>query len=187
VLSSDEATLFDRIVQDHTRHADEIGQLITGAGGEPFPCSNEFMMNRSVNPALAAMDGSDDVHRDVLNIAQAFESMFGASYQTFVRMMQDLPLRTQVALHSGEEQRHSTVLARVINPDETFAPSFFGQPEEKNTEGFVVPYAIPSVFGKVSPVELVVGALTPEGTRFSEQLQTPAQNTFVYEYMSCPG
>jgi hypothetical protein len=34
-LSADEATLFDRIVQDHTRHADEIGQLITGAGGQP--------------------------------------------------------------------------------------------------------------------------------------------------------
>ena len=34
---------------------------------------------------------------------------------------------------------------------------------------------------------LVVGNVTAEGSRFSIQLQTPAQNTFVYEYMSCPG
>ncbi len=186
-LSSDEAALFDRIVQDHTRHADEIGQLITAAGGEPFPCSNQFMMNRSINPALAAMEGTDDAHRDVLNIAWGFESMFGASYQSFVRLLQGLDLRTAAAIHSGEEQRHSTVLARVINPNQTFSPTFVGQPEEKDAAGFPVPYAIPSVFGKVSAIDLVVGAVTSEGSRFSIQLQTPAQNTFVYEYMSCPG
>jgi rubrerythrin len=186
VLSPDEAALFDRIVQDHTRHADEVGQLITGAGGQQFACPNDFLMDRSVNPVLAAMEGSDDTHRDVLNIAWAFESMFGASYQTFVRGLQGLDLRTAAALHSGEEQRHSTVLARVINPDQTFSPTFFGETEEKDAAGFPVPYAIPSVFGKVSGIELVVGDVTAEGTRFSIQLQTPAQNTFVYDYMSCP-
>ena len=40
---------------------------------------------------------------------------------------------------------------------------------------------------KVNGVELVVGNVTEEGSRFSIQLQTPAANTFVYEYMSCPG
>ena len=186
VLSSDEATLFDRIVQDHTRHADEIGQLITAAGGAAFACANSFMMDRSVNPALAAMEGTDDAHRDVLNIAWAFESMFGASYQSFVRQLQTLELRTAAALHSGEEQRHSTVLARVINPKQTFSPTFFGKSEEKDAAGFPVPYAIPSVFGKVSGIDLVIGAVTAEGSRFAIQLQTPAQNTFVYEYMACP-
>ena len=42
------------------------------------------------------------------------------------------------------------------------------------------------MYGKVSGIELVVGEVTEEGSRFSIQLQTPAQNTFVYEYMSCP-
>ena len=50
-----------------------MGQLVTGAGGEPYPCANQFIMDRSINPVLAAMEGSDDVHRDVLNIAWAFE------------------------------------------------------------------------------------------------------------------
>ena len=81
---------------------------------------------------------------------------------------------------------YATVLARMINPDQTFSPTFIGEPEEKDAAGFPVPYAIPSVYGKLSPIELVVGNVTEEGARFSIQLQTPAQNTFVYEYMSCP-
>jgi hypothetical protein len=185
-LNADESALFDRIVEDHTRHALEIGQAITGAGGEEYPCPNEFIMDRSVNPALAATDGSDDLHRDVLNIAWAFESNFGASYQSFVPLLQALDLRTAAAFHAGEELRHAGVLARIINPDETFAPTFFGEPEEKDAAGFPVPYAIPSVFGKVSGIELVVGNVSEEGARFSILLQTPAENTFVYEYMSCP-
>lgn len=187
VLTDDESTVIDRIVEDHTRHADEVGQLITGAGAEEYPCPNQFMIDRSVNPVLAAMEGSDDVHRDVLNIAWAFETNFGASYQSFVSMFQGLDLRSAAALHAGEEHRHAEVLARIINPEEAFSPTFFGQPEEKDADGFIVPYAIPSVFGRLSAVDLVVGATTPEGSRFSIQLQTPAANTFVYDYMSCPG
>jgi hypothetical protein len=185
-LTGDESALFERIVADHTRHAADVGPLITAAGGEEFPCPNQFMMDRSVDPVLAAMEGSDDVHRDVLNIAWAFESNFGASYQSFVKMLQALELRTMAAFHAGEEHRHATVLARIINPDETFSPTFFGQNEEKDADGFPIPYAIPSVFGRVNGIELVVGAVNDEGSRFSTQLQTPAQNTFVYEYMTCP-
>jgi hypothetical protein len=185
VLSTDEAALFDRLVQDHTAHAATVGALVVGAGGEEFQCANTFMMDRSVAPVLAAMEGSDDVHRDVLNIAFSFESLFGASYQSFVRLLQDLPLRTAVMTTGGEEQRHATVLARLINPDQVFSPTFFGEPEEKDADGFIVPYAIPSVFGKVSGIDLVVGAVNEEGARFSIQLQTPAENTFVYGYMAC--
>ncbi len=187
VLTDDEQPVFDRIVEDHTRHADEIGEIVTGLGAEPYPCPNDFIMSRSVSPVLAATEGSDDLHRDVLNIAWAFETIFGASYQSFVSMLQDLNLRSTAVLHAGEEARHSSVLARIINPDETFSSTFFGEPEEKDAAGFPVPYAIPSVFGRLNGVELVVGDVTDEGSRFSIQLQTPAQNTFVYDYMSCPG
>jgi hypothetical protein len=185
-LNGDEAALFDRIVADHTEDADAIGALVTTAGGEPYPCANEFMMDRSVRPVLAAIEGSDDVHRDVLNTAFSFEMLFGASYQTFVKQIRARQLRSAVMAHGSREHRHATVLARIINPDQTFSPTFFGEPEEKNADGFVVAYAIPSVFGRVSSIELVVGAPNEEGARFDTQLQTPAQNTFVYEYMTCP-
>ena len=86
-----------------------MGQLITGLGAEEFACPNPFIMDRSVNPVLAATDGSDDLHRDVLNIAWAFETNFGASYQSFVSMLQAPELRTAAVLDAGEECRHSTV------------------------------------------------------------------------------
>ena len=85
----------------------------------------------------------------------------------------------------GEELRHATVLARAINPDHTFSPTFSGGTEEKDADGFLLPYGIPSVFGKVSGFELIVGARNEEGARFSTQLQTPAANTIVYDYQSC--
>ena len=185
-LDADEQALFERIVADHTEDADAIGALVVTAGGEPYPCANEDIVHRSVRPVLAAMEGSDDLHRDVLNTAFSFESLFGASYQSFVKQLRARELRSAVMAHGSREHRHATVLARLINPNQTFAPAFFGEPEEKDAAGFVVPYAIPSVFGKVSSIELVVGPPNEEGARFDTQLQTPAQNTFVYEYMTCP-
>ena len=158
---------------------------IVAAGGDEFACPNPFLMDRAVNPMLAALDGTDDLHRDLLNIAHAFEQIAGQSYQALVVSFTDPALRQAAMQIGGEELRHATVLARAITPDQTFAPSFFGEPEEKNADGFIVPYGIPSVFGKVSGFELVVGSQNDEGARFSLQLQTPAENTIVYDYQSC--
>ena len=184
-LTADETALAGRFVEDHTRHAAAFGGLITAAGGEEFACANPYLMDRVVNPVLAALEGTDDLHRDLLNIAHALEQLAGETYQAFVVSLTDPALRSAAMQIGGEELRHATVLARAITPKQTFAPSFSGQPEEKNEAGFVVPYGIPSVFGRVSGFELVVGARNEEGARFSIQLQTPAENTIAYEYQSC--
>lgn len=184
-LSAAETALVDAIVADHTTHAAAVGALITGLGGEEFQCANPFLMDRAVNPIVGALADTDDLHRDLLNVAQALESLAGASYQALVPMVTDKPARTALMQIGGEEQRHATVLARAITPDQVFSPAFFGQPVEKNADGFVVPYAIPSVFGKVSGIDLVVGKRNDEGSRFSVQLQTPAANTLVYGYQTC--
>ena len=185
-LTDGELALASRFVEDHTRHAAAIGELILAQdGGTEFACPNPFLMNRVVGPMLGALDGTDDLHRDLLNIAHAFESWAGASYQALVPAFADASLRTAAMQIGGEEVRHATVLARAANPDQTFSPSFFGQPVEADADGFPVPYGIPSVFGRVSGIDLVVGARDEEGSRFAVQLQTPAENTFVYDYMSC--
>ena len=61
----------------------------------------------------------------------------------------------------------------------------FGGPLSKDDDGFPIPYQISSTFGLLTGIELLVGARDNEGARFSTQLQTPAQNSFVYEYQSC--
>ncbi len=185
-LSEGEMALASRFVEDHTRHAAALGEVILAQeGGTEFTCPNPFLMQRVVGPTLAALDGTTDLHRDLLNIAHAFESWAGASYQALVVAFGDPALRKAAMQIGGEELRHATVLARAINPDQTFSPTFFGDPVEPDADGFPVPYGIPSVFGRVAGIDLAVGERDDEGTRFSVQLQTPAENTFVYDYMSC--
>ena len=184
-LSAAETTLAGRFVADHTGHAALVGSLITDLGGTEFACANPFVMDRTVGPVLAALEGTDDLHRDLLNIAHGFEAWAAASYQALVTALADLSLRKEMMRIGGEENRHAAALASAINPDAIFSPALFGEPVDKDADGFPVPYAIPGVFGRLSGIELVVGARDAEGSRFSTQLQTPAQNSLVYESQSC--
>ena len=43
--------------------------------------------------------------------------------------------------------------------------------------------AIPSQFGSLAPIQIVVGAGDENGTRLKLNLETPSLNSFVYEYM----
>lgn len=184
-LGSAGAALAARFVQDHTRHAAAIGALITARGGEEYACANPFIIDRAVDPIFAAVDGSDNVERDLLNISHAFEDLAAATFQAVTAALSDLSLRSELMRIGGEENRHSTALAKLINPGAVFSPAMFGEPLENDADGFPQAYPIPSAFGQLTGINLTVGALDDEGARFSTQLQTPAENTFVYADQSC--
>lgn len=184
-LSSDEAALVQRFVEDHQRHADAIGEIVVRLGGEPFECANPFLTERAVAPILLAFEGSDDLRSDVLNTAYAFEMLAGASYQALVGMFANEPLRASAMQIGSEEQRHAAALAVALNPDALFSPALSGAQEDADDRGIALRYAVPSVFGRVSGIDLTVGGLTEEGSRFSAQLQTPAANTLVYSHQTC--
>lgn len=186
VLNDTETALVERFVADHERHAAAIGALVTQVGAEEFTCANPFLMDRAVEPTLAALEGSDDLHRDVLNIAFAFESLAGASYQALVGVLSDKALRSDAIRIGGEEHRHAAMLATLISPDTLINPALLGENAvDTDDEGFPTVYAIPATFGQLTGINLVVGARNDEGARFSTQLQTPAANSFVYDYESC--
>lgn len=184
-LSDGQLALAGRFVDDHTGHAALLGSLITDNGGDEFTCPNPFLMDRAVVPVLDALDGSDDLQRDLLNIAHAFEAHAAASYQALVTLLGDRSLRSEVMRIGGDENRHAAALASTINPDSIFSPAMFGEPVANDADGFPVPYAIPATFGQLTGIELVVGARDVDGSRFSTQLQTPAANSLVYDYLSC--
>lgn len=186
VLTAEEMALVGRFVEDHQRHAADLGALIGQAGGETFECPNPFIMDRAVVPTLGALEGTDDLHRDVLNIAYAFEQLAGESYQALVAALEDPSLRTASMIIGGEEQRHAAALALVINPTAAVNPVLVnGEPGDTDADGFPIPYAVPATFGQLTGIDMVVGAIDSEGARFAVQLQTPAANTFVYDYLSC--
>lgn len=184
-LGSAGDALASRFVQDHTGHAAAIGALITAGGGEQYACPNPFIVDRAVDPIFAAVDGSDDVQRDLLNISHAFEDLAAATFQAVTAVVSDLKLRSELMRIGGEENRHSTALAKVINPTAVFSPAMFGDPLQNDADGFPQAYPIPATFGQLTGINLTVGALDSEGSRFSIQLQTPAQNTYVYADQSC--
>lgn len=184
-LSSDELAAVQRFVDDHQRHADSLSAVVSQLGGEPFTCANPFIIGRVVTPMLAALDGSDDLRRDLLNISYAFESLAGATYQEVVPLLSDKSLRITAMQIGGEEQRHAAVVAAALNPDTYVNPTLTGGTEATDERGIAQRYAIPSVFGQVSGIDLTVGAPSEEGTRFSVSLQTPAANSLIYSDQSC--
>lgn len=177
------AAVAERFVADHEGHSAAIGELVSQAGGTPYTCANPFLVERVVEPVLAAVEGSDDAGRDALAIAYAFESLLGASYQALVPSLSDASLRAAVMTVGGEEHRHAATVALAVNPDPVNPEMVGGEAESGE---FPTPYAIPSTFGLLTGITLVVGS--PQGedqVRTSANLQTPAENTYVYNGDSC--
>lgn len=184
-LSGDETALVQRFVEDHQRHADAIGQIVVRLGGEPFECANPFIVERAVMPILGALDGTDDLRRDLLNISYAFEALAGATYQHVVTLLANAPQRAAAMQIGTEEQRHAAAVAAVLNPTDLISPTLAGGVDGTDEYGITLHYAIPSVFGRVDGVDLTVGAVNEEGSRFSVLLQTPAANSLIYSNQAC--
>jgi hypothetical protein len=170
------------VIELHTRLIDM--DVLGDAGGEPFECANPFAMERAVEPVLGAIETSDDPTRDALNTVSAFETLLGESYQALVPELEDAALRSAPSLVGGEEHRHAAYVAIQLNPDTLVHPDLSGDEAEEEAT-FPVPYAIESTFGSLTGIDLFIGAPTEEDSRFEIQLQTPADNSFVYNDMSC--
>lgn len=187
VLSAEQDTIVQRFVDDHTGHSVALGGFITEAGGQEFACANPWMSRRVIAPIFEALDGSDDLLRDVLNIAHALECLAAASYQSFVGSLKEPDLRMKMMQVGADENRHAATLAMAITgtPAGYVNPLLLGEPAPAEEPEFPIAYAIPSTFGTVSAIELVVGVQNEEGRRYTVNLQTPAANTYVYSDMSC--
>ena len=134
-----------------------------------------------------ALDDSDDLFRDVLNVAHGLESLAAASYQALVGSLTAPDLRMKIMQIGADENRHAATLAMAITgtPDGYVNPVLLGEAAPAEEPEFPVVYAMPSTFGTVSGIQLVVGAANEDGQRFTALLQTPAANTFVYSDQSC--
>jgi rubrerythrin len=187
LLSSAQVAVVNRFIDDHRSHSAALGRLISGLGGQTYTCANPWIMERDITAVLERIQSSDDPTRDVLATAHALESLAGATYQHFTALLSDRQLRKAAMTIGADEHRHSATLAMAItgSPAGYISPALFGEEVEPTDAGFPIPYAIPTTFGSVSSTELVVGARDADGARLAIGLQTPAENSYVYEFMSC--
>ena len=194
VLDERADAMIDRFVEDHTRQAGGMAELTTSVGGEPYECANSWYAERIIPPLFERIDGneaeeippSDDPARDLLQIAYAFESMLGATYQQFVERLTTPELRQEVVTYGAEEVRHAAAIAILRDgaPEAYISPVVFGE-EIDSPDGVMPLYGVTGHFGSVGPIEMTLGPPNDAGTRFNTALQTPADNSYVYEGETC--
>ena len=195
-LEAADQELVDRLVQDHQAAADTLAQLTTQFGAEPYECANAWYMDRVVPPIFENINGdeakdippSDDPARDMLATVNAWETVDGAMYQGMVEQMASAELRSEIMKLGAMAGRHAAVSAIHATgaPQGYFDPVLIGGEAPAAQEGLLPLFAIPTEFGSLAPTQLVIGAASSAGTRFTLPIDTPADNSYVYTDQTCP-
>jgi hypothetical protein len=194
-LDATAQALVDRFVEDHTEHIEVLTGLTTEAGAEPYECTNAWYIDRTVTPIFTQITGSeadgiapsDDPARDLMAVANAFESLSGAMYQQMTEMLTVPELRAEVMTIGAQEARHAAAMAITATgaPEGYISPALFGEDVTPDESGLFKAYAIPTQFGSLAAIQLVVGARNEAGTRETFIIETPADNSLIYDGMSC--
>jgi hypothetical protein len=195
-LPPGDQALVDRLVKEHQAAADTLAELTIGVGAEPYKCANAWYMDRVVPPIFENINGdeakgippSDEPARDMRATVNAWESMDGAMYQGMVETLASAELRSQVMKIGAMAGRHAAVAAIQATgaPQGYFNPALIGADEPEPTNGLLPLWAIPTEFGSLAPAQLVIGAPSSAGTRFTIPIDTPAENSYAYTDQSCP-
>lgn len=180
-LDASDVTLLDRLLEGHVAISAEMGELTVSAGGEAWTCTNPWMMDRLVQPVMEVIAASDDPARDMLSFAISLESLGAATNQTFAAELSTAEFRAAAISAATLESRQSAAL-----PIAAYGPVSYVSPALRDEElGFTADglpqwYAIPSTFGSIGQIDLVIGTADENGTRSSFFLQTPAANSYIY-------
>ncbi|MDB0005800.1 hypothetical protein N9E02_01020 [Ilumatobacteraceae bacterium] len=187
MYTSAQTTYIDRFIADHNAASSALGDAATAAGGSPYDCPNEWFMERFVLPVYTAVAESDDVSRDARSATLAFETMLAHSYQHMVGLLTEPAHRKMIMMLGSSATRRSALLSILWTaPSHGYlGPALSPDATETDAAGFPIHYAVPATFGLVSQIPVTVGKPDDEGSRYQTAFQTPAENTFVFDYMSC--
>jgi hypothetical protein len=180
-LDPEVQALLDRVGEDHEDIIRTLADLTEEVGGEPWPCPNPWMMDRFVNPALEDIKESDDPVRDAFHLAVALENLAASTHQVFAVGLEDAAAR-KAALEIAilESRQAAAMVIAVRGPDGYISPQVFGEGVPTDSDGIPELYALTDRFGSVAQSQLIIGAADENGVRTTYTLQTPAENSYVY-------
>ena len=147
---------------------------ITSVNGEPVSEGDEVRFVRAEGAVPA----------DVLAFANALESFAAASHQELVSAISvdNVDARIAHAEAAALEARHAAALSIAVGgPDAYIAPELLGDEASPSADGQLPQFAIGSTFGLTSQIEIKAGPADLNAVRVSYLLQTPSDNSFVYE------
>jgi hypothetical protein len=173
--------LLTRIMADHEQIAEKLAGLTETAGGVVWTCTNPWMMDRLVEPVLGLIADSDDPGRDALNFAVALENLAASTHQVLAVDLESAEGRLGALEIAVLESRQSAAMVVAARGAEGYvSPAFFGEEVPNDPDGVPYVFAVTDRFGSVGQTVLTVGVADENGVRQSFTLQTPAENSYVY-------
>jgi hypothetical protein len=180
-LPDDVATVLTELVTRHEDLVEQLAALTEQAGGVPWLCANPWMVERFIDPVLATIADSDDPARDLLNLAISLENLAAATHQSYTRVLSAPELRPGTASAAAVDARNSATLVVLTGGQDAYvSPALEGGEVPLDADGVPEQFAITSRFGSVAQFELVVGAPDDNGARTTYTLNTPAENSYIY-------
>ncbi len=201
------ADLYRGLLQEQ---ADALAEATTDAGGQPFEQSNPVVASRIVGPAATLLDASETMASDAARLLHATADLAAATHQAFVALLAEPALRMAAMSIGATHAKVASALAGLISPenlttaDEISVAEPAGLDESTDTtvdaglpttsvaapattqESSGVPdvevYVIPSAFGALSAVQVVLGrnGVEDDTKRRQLNLETPSLNSLVY-------
>jgi hypothetical protein len=180
-LSAPIQALTERLIDNHQEVADQMAALTEAEGGVPWECTNPWLDNRLIEPVFAAIKTSDNPERDVLYFAVALENLAASTHQVNSVELSAPEAKVASLEAATQASRQSAALVALARgPEGYISPEVIGEGVPTDPEGVPYQYSITSRFGNVGQAELTVGPPDENGVRESFTLQTPAENSYVY-------
>ena len=173
--------IVSRLIDNHQASADELAALTEAEGGVPWECTNPWLDDRLIEPVFQAIEISDDPARDLLRFAVALENMAASTHQVYAVELTSPAAKTfALETATAESRQAAAIVAIDRGPDGYISPEVYGEGVPTDVEGLPNIYSITSRFGSVGQAELIVGPADENGSRESFTLQTPAENSLIY-------
>jgi hypothetical protein len=192
--------------------ADALAEATTSIGGQPFEEKNPVFDTRVIQPAYVLLPVSQTEEADTERFLHAIASFLTETVQAMVPSLSRPDLRALVMQIGAVHARVATVFARIISPENivtlddfataapaaaaaastttvaTGLPTTVGgaaaAPEAAVGPADIPVYQVPSAFGSLAPVQIVLGDTTePDGPtkRVQLNIETPSLNSLMYD------
>ena len=193
----DAATAYSSVL---AAQASALADATTKAGATPYEKANPAVDESYVQPALVLVNASDTKADDGARLAQAFVALLATTHQAFVALASQPALRQLLMQIGTVHSAAAGAMAGLISPDnivpqaaiesanvnatttaaaaETTAASGDAQP----VLAAVDVYVIPSAFGTLSAVPVVLGNSTSTDAATKRQqlaFDSPSYNSFI--------
>lgn len=180
-LSDELAALLEMLIPLHEEISSGLDELTSSVGGTPWECTNPWYVDRLIDPALAAIEISDEPGRDQGNLAVALEDTTAATMQLFAGIVESTEARVGLATGGADTAQHAATVAVVAGGAEAaLNPDLTGGADAEETPDVPTMYAMDTTFGSVAQFEVQLGPPDENGIRPSFNFATPADNSYIY-------